>query len=373
MLTLFRYHSPTCDHKDAGRNWNRCRCRIWYDWNIDGRRIRKPIGTRDWSRAQQMARDLEAVGRIENKVAPLIKVACDQFLSDARVRGLREPSIYKYKLLFSRLQTFSDSKGLVFISDIDVTRASEFRSTWTNKGTAAQKKLEAFRTFFKFCMGRKWVTDNPAAALKMGKNTEAPIEPFAHGEIDKMLVAIDQYPDRANAVRLRALILLLRHSGLRVGDAVTLSRDRIENGTLFLRTEKTGTLVRIPIPKKVVDAIATCPGKYPFWSGQSKRKSVIGNWQRALKLLFKLAGIKHGHPHRFRHTFACELLTAGVSLTNVARLLGHSSEKITEKHYSAWVRGRQEQLEADVRKAFPSDFESESVITSSERSYLDSK
>lgn len=47
---------------------------------------------------------------------------------------------------------------------------------------------------------------------------------------------------------------------------------------------------------------------------------------------------------------------AGVSLTIVARLLGHSSEAITERHYSAWVKGRQEQLEAAVRQAFPSDF-----------------
>ena len=92
MLTLFRYHSLTCAHKSEGRDWNRCRCRIWYDWSIDGRRIRKPIGTRDWSRAQQIARELEAVGRVESKVAPLIKSACDEFVTDARVRGLREPA-----------------------------------------------------------------------------------------------------------------------------------------------------------------------------------------------------------------------------------------------------------------------------------------
>jgi hypothetical protein len=45
-----------------------------------------------------------------------------------------------------------------------------------------------------------------------------------------------------------------------------------------------------------------------------------------------------------------------VSLAIVAKLLGHASEAITEKHYSAWIKGRQEQLEAAVRQAFPSQF-----------------
>jgi hypothetical protein len=32
--------------------------------------------------------------------------------------------------------------------------------------------------------------------------------------------------------------------------------------------------------------------------------------------------------------------------------LGHSSIKVTEKYYSPWVRARQEQLEADVRRSW---------------------
>jgi integrase len=34
----------------------------------------------------------------------------------------------------------------------------------------------------------------------------------------------------------------------------------------------------------------------------------------------------------------------------VSALLGHSSIKVTEKHYSPWVRARQEQLEADLKR-----------------------
>lgn len=47
--------------------------------------------------------------------------------------------------------------------------------------------------------------------------------------------------------------------------------------------------------------------------------------------LFEIAGVKHAHPHRFRDTFAVELLLAGVALDQVSILLGHSFVKITER------------------------------------------
>src|SRR5215469_17012710 len=294
MLVIYRRHSPKCPH--TSREHNRCRCRIWYDWNLDGKRVVKPIGTRDWQRAQQLAREMESEGRVIDRTSPLtIEKACENFLADAEARGLREPSLYKYRLLLKRLKEFAAAKGLVFLSNFDVDMTAKFREGWTNKGTAARKKLEALRTFFRFCYDRGWIAENPAQKLKMPKDAGAPVEPFTKEEVTAIINAIPKYAQKKNAkenaVRLRALVLLLRYSGLRLGDAVTLDRVRIEHGRLFLRTAKTGTRVFVPLPKIVTDALAECPGQYPFWTGESKRKSVIGNWQRALKKLFKLAGV----------------------------------------------------------------------------------
>jgi hypothetical protein len=50
-----------------------------------------------------------------------------------------------------------------------------------------------------------------------------------------------------------------------------------------------------------------------------------------------------------------ELLLAGVPLERVSMLLGHRSVKVTEKHYSAGVLARQEQLESDVRRTWDTD------------------
>ena len=64
---------------------------------------------------------------------------------------------------------------------------------------------------------------------------------------------------------------------------------------------------------------------------------------------------KRCHPHMLRDTFAVELLLAGVPLERVSVLLGHQSVKVTEKHYTPWVRARQEQLESDVRRTWNTD------------------
>ena len=65
--------------------------------------------------------------------------------------------------------------------------------------------------------------------------------------------------------------------------------------------------------------------------------------------------MKGGHPHRFRDTLAVELLLDGMPIERVSALLGHSSVKITERHYSPWVEARQAQLESDMQRAWHND------------------
>jgi len=127
---------------------------------------------------------------------------------------------------------------------------------------------------------------------------------------------------------------------------------------VFLYTQKTGQPVFCVIPDFVADAIEDAPRlseKYFFWTGRSTLHTAIGSWQRTLRSLFKLAGITKGFAHRFRDTFAVELLLVGVPTEEVATLLGHSSITITQKHYSPWVRSRQQQLEANLQRAWNRD------------------
>jgi integrase len=133
---------------------------------------------------------------------------------------------------------------------------------------------------------------------------------------------------------------------------------RVQDQKLFLYTQKTGTPVYLPLPEFVQQALDQVPEispRYYFWRGDSKLAGAVAAWQRTLQHVFKTAAVQNGHAHRFRDTFAVELLLSGVPIERVSILLGHSSVRITERHYAPWVRERQEQMEADVRRAWEHD------------------
>jgi integrase len=180
---------------------------------------------------------------------------------------------------------------------------------------------------------------------------DAPTLPFTDAEIVKIMAAIAEYPDRPSGRRaqLRAFVMLLRYTGLRIGDAVRFSKDKLVDGKVMLRTEKTGQMVWVPIPE-FVGAEISALGDLPFWSGRGQGKNGVKTWERSIRLLFKIAGVT-GHPHMFRTSFAVNLLRRGASLENVATLLGNTI-RIAEKHYAPYVQTRQMALEEVVRRTF---------------------
>jgi integrase len=241
---------------------------------------------------------------------------------------------------------------------------SQFRATWKEGARTASKKLERLRSFFRFAQKRKWVSENPASDLKAPKITLCPTLPYTQKEMLRILAAIDKYRDefptrgKENALRLRGLVLLLRYTGMRIGDAVRLSAERIERNRIFLYTQKTGVPVNTVLPDFVLKALDATPkvtGALYFWNGTDSVEAIVGSWRKRLSKLFELAEVPNGHAHRFRDTFAVELLLAGVPIERVSILLGHQSVRVTERHYNPWVRSRQEQLEADVARTWALD------------------
>jgi integrase/recombinase XerD len=137
-----------------------------------------------------------------------------------------------------------------------------------------------------------------------------------------------------------------------------LERRKVSGDKILLFTAKTGVPVHLPIPPHCVAALEEIPANgtgYFFWSGQGKIKVRVGNYQAYLKKLFEIAKVTKGTAHRFRHTFAVSLLMKGVPVERVAILLGHSSTKVTQRHYSSWIAARQEQLEKDVRSTWENE------------------
>lgn len=98
-------------------------------------------------------------------------------------------------------------------------------------------------------------------------------------------------------------------------------------------------------------ATATQDTAYLFWSGEGDPKACVADWQRSFRKLCSLAEVQNGHFHRFRDTAAVGWLAAGLSIEEVAALLGNSPNVVI-KHYSPWVLEHQRILEAKVKASW---------------------
>lgn len=263
----------------------------------------------------------------------------------------------KYRGLLKQLEDFAKRRGLRYVRQLDLQALRDFRNSWADGAISGKKKLERLRSFFRFALQSNWVKQTPVITMRTPKVSHPPTLPFSKAEIEKILWACDLYPDngryrKGTLARLKVLTLLMRYTGLRVGDAVTLATDRIADDKLFLYTQKTKVPVCCPLPEVVLEAlddIEPVSDKHFFWTGASDTRSITGHRQRRFQKLFKLSGVKDAHPHRSETRFRW---SCSSPLEQVSILLGHSSVRITERHYSPWILARQEQLEAAVRKAW---------------------
>ena len=360
MLTLYRRHLATCPQKAQGRRYKRCRCPIWVQGSLAGESVRKGLDLTSWEAASELVREWEARGNFLRRVI-LIEDAVRRFLDDARARHLTEATLAKLRLLLQKqLIPWSQARNLRLLSQLDVEALRDFRGAWADGPVSATKKLERLRSFFRFAQDSGWVEEDPAKLVRAPKVSLKPTLPFTREEMTRILRACGEYPRKNslgydNKARIRAFVLLLRYSGLRLQDGVTLEASRIQDGKLFLYTQKTGTPVWMPLPPFVVETLEAVrrPDKDRFfWSGTGNPRSCMSVWDRSLRRVFEIAGVVNGHAHRFRDTFAVELLLAGVPLDQVSILLGHSSVRITEKHYAPWVKSRQENLERLVARSW---------------------
>jgi integrase len=290
---------------------------------------------------------------------PTIVDAVDKFFEDAKARQLQPATIAKQtNLLKNRLLAWCADKGLRLLKQLDVDALRAFRATWADGPLSAYKNLERLRSFFAFCLQAGWIPKNPAKALKPPKLPEksAKVRVFSDADLKKIVAACDEYPQRNawghdNRARVKALVLTLRYSGMRIGDVVGLQKSHLKSDKLFLNTQKSGSKIYVPLPKNAGEALRAIENgsDYFFWSGKGLRKSAVADWQRAIRRLFEIAEVT-GHPHMFRHTFATDLLSRGIPIEDVSVLLGHKSVRITEAYYSHWVKARRERLEERVRE-----------------------
>ena len=364
VVTIYVRHSKEC--KYAGDEFaRRCSCRKHLRWTINGKRYRKQAGTRSWEEAEYIKHSLQdqLAGRTADSTdAKSLADAIDVFITDKRVQGLTASGLGKYTREPKRLNDFCAEQSIFTVQGITRDLLTEFAGTWEAlypSSFTRSKLRERYKTFLKYCYQAQWLPRVPQ--LPKIKVDVPPTLPLTEKEYKHLLDSTSALPDPTSRIRCRGLFQLMRWSGLALGDALTLRRDQITCANEIYRVttsrQKTGTDVSVPLPTEVAKEILAVPNalnaNYLFWSGESTRESLTTRWTvRYIRPVFEAAelydSIGNSVSHRLRDTFAVDLLTKGVPLPEVSKLLGHTSIKTTEKHYSPWVKGRQDRLDTLV-------------------------
>jgi site-specific recombinase XerD len=380
---LLRY---TRTHIDGCKSGDSCRkCPYWIEGRHQGKRWHQSLRTADSKTAAQLVQRAILTGKLElerEEQGITLTDAVTKFFDELTGRGAALSTIKSFrkfltgapnrgKLDLTKLSPtlieFAEGQGITYLVECSTDFLSSFRQAWKVSKVTNAKQTERLKQFFNFAVSRKWIEDNPASPLKPPVGVDSvPVIPLGKTHLATIIHGCgdDEY--------LRTFILVMRYSGLATVDAVKLTPDRLTGHHLCLRRTKTKGWVKVLLPDVIADRLRALPLQpcgFWFWNQKqigSRHETATGNMRRMLRPIFALVPLvdeegnpilerggkqKHAHPYQLRHTFVKEQLESGASLERIAELLGNTY-KIVEKHYSGWVKDRQNILDETVKRAW---------------------
>ncbi|MFQ6016856.1 MAG: tyrosine recombinase XerC [Kiloniellaceae bacterium] len=247
-----------------------------------------------------------------------------------------------------------DPPGLGDLQDLRPADLRAWLASRAARGLARSstaRSLSVVRGFYRW-LAKAGLAANPAvAALRTPKIPESVPKALSVAEAEQILGA-PAGPARDPWIGNRdtAVLLLLYGCGLRIGEALSLTRrEAPEPGHEVLRvTGKGGKERVVPLLPVVVEAVqdylASCPHRLdadgPLFVGA--RGGALGprRVQRRMAELRALLDLPEtATPHALRHSFATHLLAGGGDLRAIQELLGHASLSTTQRYTDVDVAG----------------------------------
>lgn len=360
-----------------------CRCPLWFT----GTDMRGHFHARTSLKTDDLNVATEEIRRINLGLPRTVVVqASNPKLIDAieeakRIlkveRQLADSTIRQtHGVTLTSLLKFAGQKGYENIGEIDLAALTAWLGSHKKplRPSTIRMRRRCLWTFFSIAVKRKWIDSNPADQLERLKKQKAgrkgKTDPFnLHDEEPRIMAALSRWEKAIdgrhhgrniwsqNPRTAAALVQVMRYTGLRFSDAVmfdpfSLAPRDIRGQTMYCffkqEQQKTGEPVWIPLPPDVAEPILAAPRlteQYAFWDGVSNPDT----WRikfaaYVYPYLQRASGVAHIHSHRFRDTFAVDLLSRGVDVRYVSRLLGHASVKTTIDYYEHYIRADQERL-----------------------------
>ena len=271
-----------------------------------------------------------------------------EFFASQAVR-LKSSSLKRYAFVLRRFGRFLAECGIESVHLIKaeiinrflLARQSDLHPTRgraiTPEGLKAD--LRILKRAFSVARAAGCIRENPVQQGNLSSRS-GETRPFDVAELQRLLADSRLQGDP----RLRAQVLTFLYTGLRISDVIGLEAGSLKptERVLVVRTEKRGKSVALPLHPELACALEGYQARQnpaqraSPWLFSTRSGKPTKNLAAYLHRLFLRCRIEGGHPHRFRDTFAVQLLARGASLYDVAKLLG-TSVGVAERHYAPYV------------------------------------
>jgi integrase len=200
----------------------------------------------------------------------------------------------------------------------------------SKKRFAARHWLMAIRALMKYAVEIGLRKDNPAAGVKLPDLKTDGYHCWTEAEIAQFLAC------HGPGTRARLALTLLLHTVQRRGDVIRMGRQHIRDGILYVRQQKTGIELAIPIHPTLAGVIAEAPADHLTFlttrTGKPFSPAGFGNYFRDR---CNEAGLSHCSAHGLRKAAARRLAEAGCTMHEIAAITGHASLSEVQRYTKA--------------------------------------
>lgn len=218
-------------------------------------------------------------------------------------------------------------------------------------GAGVALDIAVLHGMFAFAVAQKMLFEKPismARESKPGENPKNGARPFTGEELAAIRKATVYKNSRKQVIDDTPTLLLLRWAGLRVSDAVRLQWKNVHfgrgaNGEIEILTQKRSKVAIIPLATELRENLESLyrerkPRGEDYVLLNPETGVPIANRAILSRRVIEIcdrARVK-GSAHCFRDTFACDMLTRGIGVFEVAKMLADTVETV-EEYYAQFV------------------------------------
>ena len=255
------------------------------------------------------------------------------FIDGKTVEGLSPRTLELYESTVRTLLTYVP-KGIQEITTDDVKYFMRCKQEDGISVVTINNYVRNLKSFFKYLTINGLIYNNPMVGIHKIKEPKIVKKPFNNSEIVQLRYAVSK-----NGLRDAAMLELLLSSGMRVGEmaglkvtdvnlsnktCIVLGKGNKERVCFFNETTKFLIEKYLNEEKKGNNDALFVSSKAPYG------KLGINGIERRIRELGRDCGVENTHPHRFRRTFATNLLKKGVPIEQIKEYLGHEGISTTQ-------------------------------------------